>query len=450
MIVVCIFIAIFIALIYIKLMDWFAVYIAWVSVILIWVGLVASGIYFYMYDQKNPSWTTATLFITLWTLAGIYCMCFMCCFKNLRVSIAIIETAADWFADTKRIIFIPVMYFCIAILVFAMWACGIAMVASVSTTPLIGDNPGSGDQTKVLNWSEGTWWMVFAMWFFIVWIMAFIMANNEFVVVSAAVTWYYSRKDIPDDDGIPGDSQVMRGLWWSVRYHMGSLALGSFILACLWVIHWLFEYLGSKLHDATAGNACTKCMLCCCSCILDCFDRFLRFLNQNAYIYMAISSESFCMSAINAFLLILKNSVKFALVNDFAWIFMFVAKMFVSITTTWLGFVLIGCMIPAGAELKSPFIPILMIFFMSYVIATIFISIFDAGANALLQCYLFDLDIWRQKGEIDDKHVPEHLKRFFKEHGDKLNKHGDTAQIAEAEVLIVKDDNPDKDPNAMV
>jgi len=49
-IVVCIFIAIFIALIYIKLMDWFAVYIAWVSVILIWVGLVASGIYFYMYD----------------------------------------------------------------------------------------------------------------------------------------------------------------------------------------------------------------------------------------------------------------------------------------------------------------------------------------------------------------------------------------------------------------
>jgi hypothetical protein len=288
--------------------------------------------------------------------------------------------------------------------------------------------------------------MVFAMWFMIIWIMSFIMASNEFVVVSAAVTWYFSNKEIPDDDGIPGDSQVMRGLWWSVRYHMGSLAFGSFILAVLWVIHWLFEYLGNKLHDATAGNACTKCMLCCCHCCIDCFDRFLRFLNQNAYIYMSISSESFCMSAINAFLLILKNSVKFALVNELAWIFMFIAKLTVSVTTTWLGFLLLGCMIPTGVELSSPFFPILMIFFLSYVVATIFISIFDAGANALLQCYLFDLDIWRQKGEVDDKHVPEHLKRFFKDHGHTLNKESAaTVDIkttnGEKEVLITNNDN---------
>lgn len=137
-ILVCIFIAIFIACIYIKLMDWFAVYIAWGSVILLWVGLVASGIYFFVYNEKSPNWATLTACIGLWTCAGIYCLCFLCCFKNLRVSIAIIETAADWFADTKRIIFIPVMYFSIAILVFAAWICGLAMTASVSMSPLTG------------------------------------------------------------------------------------------------------------------------------------------------------------------------------------------------------------------------------------------------------------------------------------------------------------------------
>jgi len=44
------------------------------------------------------------------------------------------------------------------------------------------------------------------MWFGIFWIMAFIIACNEFVVIVATVTWYFSRKDIPDSDGIPGDS----------------------------------------------------------------------------------------------------------------------------------------------------------------------------------------------------------------------------------------------------
>jgi len=120
--------------------------------------------------------------------------------------------------------------------------------------------------------------MIFADWIILIWVMGFIIACNDFVVIASAVTWYFSRKDIPDDDGIPGDSEVMRAFKWCYRYHAGSLALGSFILMLVWIIHWLFEYLGKKLHDATAGNCCTKCMLCCCMCCLDCFDRFIRFL----------------------------------------------------------------------------------------------------------------------------------------------------------------------------
>ena len=125
-------------------------------------------------------------------------------------------------------------------------------------------------------------------------------------------------------------------------------------------------------------------------CCIDCFDRFIRFLTQNAYIYMALSSESFCFSALNAFLLILKNAVKFSMVNSLARVFMLIAKLAISLTTTWVGFLLMDCMIPSSVEVKSPFIPIFMIFLMSYIIAAVFISIFDAGANTMLECYLMD------------------------------------------------------------
>ena len=121
--------------------------------------------------------------------------------------------------------------------------------------------------------------MVYFMCFGAFWITAFLVAANEFVVIVSTCTWYFSRKDIPDDDGIPGDSDVYKGFWWSVRYHVGSIAFGSFILAVVWTIRSVFEYVGNKVERASGNNGCVKCLLCSVRCCLDCFDRFVRFLN---------------------------------------------------------------------------------------------------------------------------------------------------------------------------
>jgi choline transporter-like protein 2/4/5 len=112
------------------------------------------------------------------------------------------------------------------------------------------------------------------------WLMFFIMAVNEFIIIVSAATWYYSPKDKKDDDGIDGDSDVCFGYKLAFKYHMGSLASGSFILALIWIIRRLFEYIGKKMVDASGGNGCTKCLYACINCCLACFDRFIRYLNQ--------------------------------------------------------------------------------------------------------------------------------------------------------------------------
>ena len=172
------------------------------------------------------------------------------------------------------------------------------------------------------------------MIFGVIWILAFIVAANDFVVIVSAITWYYSDKTEEDDDGIPGDSDVRFGFWWSVRYHFGSLAFGAFILTLIWIIRVIFEYIGEKMIDASGNNGCTRCLIGCIRCCLDCFDRFMRYLNRNAFIYMALSGESFCSSALNAFILILKNAAKFSFVEGIADMFMFLAKFFIAIGTT--------------------------------------------------------------------------------------------------------------------
>ena len=129
------------------------------------------------------------------------------------------------------------------------------------------------------------------------------------------------------------------------RYHMGSLAFGSFLLTLVWIIRIIFEYIGEKMVDATGNNGCTKCLIGCCRCCLACFDRFIRYLNRNAYIYCALSGEGFCSSAINSFILILKNAAKFGFVEGIAGCFMFIAKFFVATLTTVISFCILRAMV---------------------------------------------------------------------------------------------------------
>ena len=121
-------IALVIVLIYVWMMDKFAVYIAWISVALIQISFIVGGISLWYASTSAKeddeggmsSWYFWGAILT-WVCGLLFCLFMACNWKSLRVSIAIIETAADWFADTKRILLIPFMYFVIGLLIFAGW-----------------------------------------------------------------------------------------------------------------------------------------------------------------------------------------------------------------------------------------------------------------------------------------------------------------------------------------
>ena len=66
-----------------------------------------------------------------WIFAAFYYLMLACCFKSLRVAIAVIETAADFFADTKRVIFVPLAFFFAGIILFVMWIAAAFCVSSI-------------------------------------------------------------------------------------------------------------------------------------------------------------------------------------------------------------------------------------------------------------------------------------------------------------------------------
>ena len=72
----------------------------------------------------------------------------------------------------------------------------------------------------------------------------------------------------------------------------------------------MIEYVEDKLKEKGADKAPVKVLLCLCKCCFWCLEKFIKFINRNAYILTAINGTNFCSSAKEAFSLILRNCVR--------------------------------------------------------------------------------------------------------------------------------------------
>jgi len=132
---------------------------------------------------------------------------------------------------------------------------------------------------------------------------------------------------------------------------------------------------------------------------MDCFHRFMKFLNENAYIQVALTGESFCTSAMAAFVLALKNMSTFVIMNGIGSLIFFLGKMTISIVNTAIGYLLITHVESFKEDIDNP-IPILaIIFLISLMMASVFMNLYDSTSLAVLQCLYADVDICHQTGE---------------------------------------------------
>ena len=152
-------------------------------------------------------------------------------------------------------------------------------------------------------------------------------------------------------------------------------------------------------------------MLACTRCCLDCFHRFIKFVNENAYIQVALTGEAFCTSAMQAFVLALKNAASFFITNGIGALIYFLGKTCISITNTAIGYLCISLIPTFEEEIDQPLPFLALIFLMSYMMATTFMEVYGGVSLAVLQCLYTDVDICNQEGKVpmDNSNRPEEM-----------------------------------------
>jgi hypothetical protein len=74
------------------------------------------------------------------------------------------------------------------------------------------------------------------------WINTIIVGCTEFVIGTSAVIWYFEG-----NTDTKGKGSIMTGWRWLVKYHLGSVAFGSAIIAFCQLLRFLFEYYRKKI-----------------------------------------------------------------------------------------------------------------------------------------------------------------------------------------------------------
>ncbi len=252
----------------------------------------------------------------------------------------------------------------------------------------------------------------------------------SFVTIASAVGgWYFSRP-VPAGSKAPVYKQpekapVYTALGNAFKYHMGSVALGSFLIAFVQFTRATVAYIERKSRDM-AGNSCVmKLVFKCVHCILWCLECIIRVITRNAYIFIALKGTGFCASGAAAISTIVANIRTLALVNSLGQVIMWLGKLTISGICAFIGLQIIEGLetFQEGEnEIFSPWMPAIVCFVVAFLISNTLLQLWDASVDTMLICYIVDA----QEASGAPQHAGDH--DFVKELNDK---HADNSTVAD-------------------
>ncbi|KAG7324666.1 hypothetical protein KOW79_012682 [Hemibagrus wyckioides] len=224
------------------------------------------------------------------------------------------------------------------------------------------------------------------------WCANFVIALGQCTLAGAFASYYWAFHKPSDIPACPLVCSFMRAL----RYHVGSLAFGALILTLVQIVRIILEYIDHKFREVQ--NPCARFLMCCLKCCFWCLEKFIKFLNRNAYIMIAIYGKNFCVSAKNAFSLLMRNIIRVVVLDKVTDLLLFFGKLLVVGGVGVLAFYFFSgrIVIPnssfTASSLNYYWMPIIAVVFGSYLIASGFFSVYSMCVDTLFLCFLEDLE----------------------------------------------------------
>ncbi|XP_003789085.1 choline transporter-like protein 4 isoform X1 [Otolemur garnettii] len=381
------------------------------------------------YQSVKETWLVAL--IVLAVLEGILLLMLLFLRQRIRIAIALLTEASKAVGHMMSTMFYPLVTFVLLLICIAYWAVT-ALYLATSGQPQyvlwapnasspncekVGVNTSCDPMAQTMNSSCPGLMCVFQGYLStgpaqrslfnlqiyavvgLFWTLNWVLALGQCVLAGAFASFYWALHKPRDIPTFPLSSAFVRTL----RYHTGSLAFGALILTLVQIARVILEYIDHKLRGVQ--NPIARCIMCCFKCCLWCLEKFIKFLNRNAYIMIAIYGKNFCVSAKNAFMLLMRNIVRVVVLDKVTDLLLFFGKLLVVGGVGVLSFFFFSGRIQGlskafeNPHLNYYWLPIMTSIVGAYVIASGFFSVFGMCVDTLFLCFLEDLE--RNDGSVD-------------------------------------------------
>lgn len=273
------------------------------------------------------------------------------------------------------------------------------------------DKPPNGTDYKSFKLVEylEAHWLKRMLWIYfigLIWTSEFIFACQQLTIAGAVAFWYFRK---------PTDAPVLHSIAKLVKYHLGSVAKGAFLITLFKIPRLILTYLYAKLkRSEEGGNGIASCMLKCCICCFYSLEKFIRYLNHNTYTVIAIESINFCPAAGIAWNALWSNALQVATINGIGDFILFLAKLAVAAVCGLISILLLR----DNPDVNFYVAPVIIITVFSFFIAHVILSLYEIVVDTLFLCVCEDRTIngpngrWKESnlamllGEVPATEVP--------------------------------------------
>ncbi|TMW63232.1 hypothetical protein Poli38472_002173 [Pythium oligandrum] len=375
----------------------------------------------------------------LWVLTGIFLLLLLAMRKRIHIAIAIIRESSRAIKTLPLLLLWPVVP-TIAFVLLVMYAVTIAAyimssadISSVleSTAALATASTGStsssvaainGTLSEIPSDKIQQVLLVYHLFGFL-WTNQFFHAISICTIAGSVAQYYWTPPDGNNRRKLEARFPIARALRNVFRFSLGSLCFGSFIIALVQLLRILLEYVDHQTKELQQGNRFVKVAFLPVRCCLWCFEKCLKFLSKNAYIFIAMRGNSFCSASVASFKLLFKNIARVAVVNSISFFLLLLVKTTITLTVAGVVFVALSNA-SASSQLKvlgaepvtSPMAPVLVASILSWLIASAFMNIYDAAIDTILLCFCEDTEL---HGEGSSEFMSPELRRIMGDTGSK-------------------------------
>jgi len=413
-------------------------------ILLVIVSIFAGGYFMYAYGIKaqsdgslSASRADACLYTAyvLWGIDGIFVLVMFFMRKRILIAIGVVKEAARAMTDMPLLIVFPIVPVLVGCCYICWWLVMMTYIWSVSkltphTTampaeikyyvppffylaqfvqkPLQAVDYANGVVLNDLSTEfpiqyystqEKTWQYVGAYLFFhLLWVTQFLYYFTYLTFAGAVADWYFTPRDKNGDKprGLGADKlsrfPIVTAACRTIRYHLGTVAVCSFIIAVIQFMRAVVMYIEAKTAT-DPPNKLQKCVFCMIKCYLRCLECCMDKINQNALIWCAIWGDNFGSSACSSFMLVWANLARCAMIGMVSGILLKLSKFTIAFGNTAIFCAIFAYHWPVSHRLYSIVLPTLLVLMLSWYLASMFLCVFKSVIDAVFLCFLVDADV---------------------------------------------------------